>query len=418
MNDSQIREFKKTWSSVPGTRGWFMEVNNQPLGKRFMATAFVFFALGGILALLMRVQLAAGDLELIGPQRFNQFFTMHGSTMMYLFSVPFLEGLALYLLPLMIGSRDAAFPRLTAFSYWAYLFGGVLFYSSFFVGAVPDAGWFAYTPLSGPRYSGLGVDFWLLGLSLVEVAGIAAGVEIVVTVLKFRAPGMTISRMPLLIWTLLVVGIMILIAFTVLLMATLLLELDRAVGTRFFDPSAGGSTLLWQHLFWFFGHPEVYIMFLPATGIVSMVVATFARRKVTAYRLVVVAIVLIGFVSFGLWVHHIKPDDWHCQWHSDLLVDRHAVGNEPAVAACISLDYWVHRGVCVRWTHRRDGCRGAVRYAGARHLLYCGSFSLCPDRWGGFSDLRGPAFLAAKDHGKNDVRTTRALELLADVHRL
>jgi cytochrome c oxidase subunit I+III len=305
MNDSQIREFKKTWSSVPGTRGWFMEVNNQPLGKRFMATAFVFFALGGILALLMRVQLAAGDLELIGPQRFNQFFTMHGSTMMYLFSVPFLEGLALYLLPLMIGSRDAAFPRLTAFSYWAYLFGGVLFYSSFFVGAVPDAGWFAYTPLSGPRYSGLGVDFWLLGLSLVEVAGIAAGVEIVVTVLKFRAPGMTISRMPLLIWTLLVVGIMILIAFTVLLMATLLLELDRAVGTRFFDPSAGGSTLLWQHLFWFFGHPEVYIMFLPATGIVSMVVATFARRKVTAYRLVVVAIVLIGFVSFGLWVHHM-----------------------------------------------------------------------------------------------------------------
>jgi len=305
MEPASTSEFRKTWSSAPGVRGWFMEVNNQPLGKRFMVTAFVFFTFGGILALLMRVQLAAGELEIIGPERFNQFFTMHGSTMMYLFSVPFLEGLALYLLPLMIGSRDVAFPRLTAFSYWTYLFGGILFYSSFFVGAVPDAGWFAYTPLSGPRYSGLGIDFWLLGLSMVEVAGITAGIEIVVTILKSRAPGMTISRIPLLVWTLLVAGVMILFAFSVLLVATVLLELDRAAGTRFFDPLAGGSSLLWQHLFWFFGHPEVYIMFLPATGIVSMVVATFARRPVAAYALVVVAIVLIGFVSFGLWVHHM-----------------------------------------------------------------------------------------------------------------
>jgi cytochrome c oxidase subunit I+III len=305
MNDIQDRGFTETWSSAPGLRGWFMEVNNQPLGKRFMITSMVFFSLGGLLALLMRVQLAVGDARLIGPELFNQIFTMHGSTMMYLFAVPFLEGLALYLLPMMIGSRDVAFPRLTAFSYWVYLFGGILFFSSFLTGTVPDAGWFAYTPLSGPKYSGAGVDFWLLGLGMVEIAGITAGVEIVVTILKLRAPGMSISRMPLLVWTLLVTGVMILFAFTVLLVATLLLELDRAAGTKFFDPEAGGNSLLWQHLFWFFGHPEVYIMFLPATGIVSMVVATSARRPVAAYSLVVVAIVMIGFISFGLWVHHM-----------------------------------------------------------------------------------------------------------------
>ncbi len=305
MDPHREADFTRTWSSAPGLRGWFMEVNNQPLGKRFMVTAFVFFALGGVLALLMRIQLAGSGMQFLEAERFNQIFTMHGSTMMYLFAVPFLEGLALYLLPLMIGSRDFAFPRLTAFSWWTYLFGGILFYSSFFFGAIPDAGWFAYTPLSGPKYSGLGVDFWLLGLSMVEVAGITAGAEILVTILKLRAPGMSISRMPLLVWTLLVTAVMILFAFTVLLMATVLLELDRAAGTRFFDPAAGGSSLLWQHLFWFFGHPEVYIMFLPATGIVSMVVAAAARRKIAAYNLVVVAIVLIGFVSFGLWVHHM-----------------------------------------------------------------------------------------------------------------
>ncbi|MBX3470691.1 MAG: cytochrome c oxidase subunit I [Planctomycetes bacterium] len=297
--------FERTWQGHPGLRGWLMEVNNQPLGKRFMVTAIIFFLLGGVLALLMRLQLAVSDNDLLGPQVFNQLFTMHGSTMMYLFAVPFLEGLALYLLPLQLGSRDVAFPRLTAFSYWTYLFGGVLFYASFLVGVVPDAGWFAYTPLSGPRYAGLGVDFWLLGLSLVEVAGITAGVEILVTILKLRAPGMTLGRMPLFVWTMLVTGGMIIFAFTVLLTATILLELDRAAGMAFFDPERGGNSLLWQHLFWFFGHPEVYIAFLPATGIVSAVVAAFARRPVVAHVLVVVAIVMTGFLSFGLWVHHM-----------------------------------------------------------------------------------------------------------------
>jgi cytochrome c oxidase subunit I+III len=304
QNASKER-FTNTWESPPGFGGWFAVVNNQPLGKRFMLTAFIFFTLGGILALLLRVQLAVSENDFLGPQVYNQLFTMHGSTMMYLFAVPFLEGLALYFLPLMIGSRDVAFPRLTAFSYWTFLFGGIIFFASFIFGTVPDAGWFSYTPLSTARYSGMAQDFWLLGLSMVEVAGITAGVEIVVSILKFRAPGMSLNRMPLFVWAMLVTGLMIIFAFTTLLMATILLELDRALSTRFFDPEHGGNSLLWQHLFWFFGHPEVYIMFIPATGVISMVVAAFARRPMAAYLLVAVAIVVTGFLSFGLWVHHM-----------------------------------------------------------------------------------------------------------------
>jgi cytochrome c oxidase subunit I+III len=296
--------FLQTWSSPAGYRGWIGAVNNQPLGKRFMLTAFLFFLIGGALALLMRIQLSVSDNTFLGPQVYNNLFTMHGSTMMYLFAVPFLEGLALYLLPLMIGSRDVAYPRLTSFGWWTYLFGGIIFYSSFIFGTVPDAGWFSYTPLSGSRYAGLGQDFWVLGLAMVEVAGIVAGIEIVVTILKFRAPGMSLNRMPLFVWAMLTAGAMILVAFTVLLTATLLLELDRAFGTRFFDVDYGGMDLLWQHLFWFFGHPEVYIIFIPATGIVSMVIAAFAKR-IAGYELIATAIIVTGFVSFGLWVHHM-----------------------------------------------------------------------------------------------------------------
>lgn len=300
----QVEQFTRTWQEPRGLSGWMAVVNNQPLGKRFMLAAFIFFLLGGVLALLIRIQLAVSDNTFLGPQVYNQLFTMHGSTMMYLFAVPFLEGLAVYLLPLLIGSRDLAFPRLTAFGWWVYLFGGIIFYASFLFGTVPDAGWFSYTPLASSQYSGRGQDFWLLALAFVEVAGITAGVEIVVTVLKLRAPGMSLNRVPLLAWAMLTAGVMIIFAFTVLLLATLLLEMDRALGTHFFNPEGGGNSLLWQHLFWFFGHPEVYIIFIPATGIVSMVVAAFARRLV-GYTLIAVAIVVTGFISFGLWVHHM-----------------------------------------------------------------------------------------------------------------
>lgn len=302
---SQVHQLEETWRFASGFPGALAEVNNQPLGKRFMITAFAFFIIGGILALLMRIQLTVSENSFMGPQVYNELFTMHGSTMMFLFAVPFLEGLALYLLPMMIGARDVAFPRMTAYGYWVYLFGGILFYASFIAGAVPDIGWFGYTPLSTSRFTGVATDFWLLGLSMVEIAGLTAAVEIVVTILKFRAPGMTLGRMPLFIWAMLIVGLMILVAFTVLLTATVLLELDRTLDTHFFDVTRGGSDLLWQHLFWFFGHPEVYIMFLPATGVISMVIPVFARRPIVGYTVIGVALMVTGFVSFGLWVHHM-----------------------------------------------------------------------------------------------------------------
>ena len=300
------RRFRRTWKAPEGLGLWFAVVNNQRLGTRFMVTAFIFFLIGGVLALLMRAQLAVPENTLLAPETYNRLMTMHGSTMMFLFIVPFLEGVAVYFLPLLIGSRDVAFPRLTALGYWTYLFGGLIFYASFFVGAVPSEGWFAYPPLSNGEYSpGLGMDFWLFGLSLAELSGITAGVELSITILKMRAPGMRLSRMPLFAWAILVTAFMILFAFPVLLTASLLLELDRSIGTQFFDPSRGGSPLLWQHLFWIFGHPEVYIQFLPATGIVSMIIPTFARRPIVGYTVVVLALVTTGFVSFGLWVHHM-----------------------------------------------------------------------------------------------------------------
>lgn len=297
--------FADLWRSPAGLAGWFATVNNRPLGKRYMITSLTFFLAAVVLAMGMRTQLAVPNNDFMGPDFYNQVFTMHGSTMLYLFAVPFIEGLGLYFVPLMIGARDVAFPRLTNFGYWLYLFGGLTMYSSFLFGQVPDAGWTAYTPLSGPKFSGIGLDFWLLGLSMVEIAGISAAVEIVVTILKFRAPGMAIQHMPLFVWSYLVVGVMIVFAFTPLLFATLLLEMDRSLGTRFFDPELGGSSLLWQHLFWFFGHPEVYIIFLPATGVVSTIIPAFARRRIVAYSLIVAAVVIMGFVSFGLWTHHM-----------------------------------------------------------------------------------------------------------------
>ena len=302
---SARESFERIWKAPTGLPGWFATVNNNPLGARYMVTSLVFFLIAGVMALFMRTQLIVPENTFLDPETYNQLFTMHGSTMMYLFVVPFLEGLANYILPPLIGARDLAYPRVTAFGYWLYLFGGIIFFSSFLVDAVPDAGWFAYTPLSGIDFSGLGMDFWLLGLGAIELGGIATGIELAVSILKLRAPGMTLGRMPLLAWALLVMALAIIVAFTVLLVATLFLELDRAAGMRLFDPTGGGNPLLWQHMFWIFGHPEVYIMFIPATGIVSMIIPTFARRQITAYLLVVLALIVTGFVSFALWAHHM-----------------------------------------------------------------------------------------------------------------
>jgi cytochrome c oxidase subunit I+III len=296
--------FLETWNEPTGFPGWLATVDNFRIGMQFLFTSFTFFLIAGVLALLMRLQLARAENDFLGPDAYNQMFTMHGTIMMYLFAVPFQEGLAALLLPWLLGSRDLAYPRLTAFSYWVFFFSGLIFLSGFLFDAVADVGWFAYTPLSSPAFANRGIDFWVVGLGAAEVAGIAAGAELTISILRLRAPGMALHRMPLYAWAWLATAVMIVFAFTTLLVATLLLELDHDLKTCFFNDQKGGNHLLWQHLFWFFGHPDVYIIFLPATGVVSMIVGTFARR-IVGYTWIVVAILLTGFLSFGLWVHHM-----------------------------------------------------------------------------------------------------------------
>jgi cytochrome c oxidase subunit I+III len=300
------RRLERTWRTGPGLTGWLSSVSHTDIGKRYIFTAFVFFALGGLEAALMRIQLARPGNHFLGPDLYNQVFTMHGSTMMFLFAVPVMEGIGIYLVPLMIGARNMAFPRLNAYSYWAYLIGGVLLYAAFFLNTGPDAGWFAYVPLSGPQYSpGKRVDIWAQMITFTELSALAAAVNMITTVFKHRAPGMSLNRIPLFVWSQLVTAFMIAFAMPAIMVASGMLALDRLVATHFFNPSEGGDAILWQHLFWFFGHPEVNIIFLPAMGMVSMVLAAFTRRPVFGYTALVLALVSTGFIGFGLWVHHM-----------------------------------------------------------------------------------------------------------------
>ena len=297
---------ERTWRRPPGILGWLATVDHKEIGRRYIVTALVFLALGGVLALLIRLQLARPDNNLISASRYNELFTMHGSTMMFLFAVPVMEGIAVYIIPLMLGTRSTAFPRLNAFSYFMYLFGGLLLWCAFALNIGPDIGWFAYTPLSGPQFSpGKRADIWAQMITFTEVAALAAAVVLVTTILKTRAPGMTLARMPLFAWAMLVVGVMIIFSMPAIALASSMLISDRLIGTNFFNAYEHGDALLWQHLFWFFGHPEVYIIFLPATGFVSVITETFCRRPVFAYPVVVLALISTGILAFGLWVHHM-----------------------------------------------------------------------------------------------------------------
>ncbi len=296
----------RTWDSPRGFIGWFSHVNHRSIGRRFIVTGFIFFALGGLQALAMRLQLAAPDNTLIDPDTYQQLFTMHGTTMMFFFAVPVMEGFAMYLIPLMIGTRDMAFPRMNAFGYYVYLIAGIVLYVAFFLGMAPDSGWFSYPPLSLREYSpGLRVDFWATMVTFIEVSALVAAVEMIVTIFKQRAPGMTLNRMPLFVWAILVMSFMIVFAMPPLMIGSVMLALDRTAGTLFFSPGGGGDPLLWQHVFWFFGHPEVYIIFIPALGMVSSIIITFAQRPIFGYTPLVLALVATGFLGFGLWVHHM-----------------------------------------------------------------------------------------------------------------
>lgn len=298
-------EMERVWGNPTGWRALSV-VNHSSVALRFMVTGGVFFLIAGLLAMLIRAQLARPRHTFMEAEAYHQAFTMHGTMMMFLFAVPVLQGLAAYLLPKMLGARDLVFPRLSAFGYWCYLFGGTILTSSLFLGLAPNAGWFMYTPLSSDVYSpGLHSDFWLLGVTFVEISTMAAGIEVAVSILRTRAQGMALHQMPIFAWSMLVTSMMIIVGFPPLILGSILLELERAAGWAFFDPGRGGDAVLWQHLFWLFGHPEVYIIFLPAAGVVSTIVPVFARRPLVGYRWVVIALVSIGFVSFGLWVHHM-----------------------------------------------------------------------------------------------------------------
>ena len=300
------KELEATWADDPGLWGWLASVDHKAIGRRYLGTATVMFLLAGGLAALMRLQLSRPENPLMGPDLYNQLFSTHGTTMMFLFAVPVMQGLGVYFVPLMVGARSIAFPRLVAFSYWMYLGGCIFLYTSLFLNTGPDVGWFSYPPLSEQLFDPTKrPDVWAQMITWTEVASLAVAVSIITTAFKLRAPGMALNRIPIFVWAQVVTSFMVVFAMPAVMMASTALILDRLVATHFFDVERGGDALLFQHLFWFFGHPEVYIIFIPGTGIVSTIIATFSRRPMFGYLAVVLSLVSTAFIGFGLWVHHM-----------------------------------------------------------------------------------------------------------------
>ncbi len=304
VRQSQEARLMKAWQPPTGWRYW-SEVNNSIVGLWYTALVFFFLVFGGLLALLMRIQLAVPGNTFLSANMYSQVFTLHGSVMMFLFAIPIFEAVSILFLPQMMGARELPFPRLSAFGFWAFLIGGMFLCGSIFFNAAPTGGWFMYPPLTSRYQPGIGADMWLLGFSFIEVSAIAAAVELIVGILKCRPPGMRIHLIPLYAWYVLVAGAMILFAFPPLITGSMLLELERAFNWPFFDAARGGDPLLWQHLFWLFGHPEVYIAFLPSVALVAMIVPTFARTAIVGYKWIVLSAIGTAFLSFGLWVHHM-----------------------------------------------------------------------------------------------------------------
>src|SRR6266702_23115 len=299
---------------MPGTKvsagsviwSWITTVDHTRVGILYGVSAFFFFFVGGIEALIMRLQLAHPDGTLVTAQRFNELFTMHGTTMVFLAIMPFSASFFNYMLPLLIGARDVAFPRLNALSYWIFLSGALFINASWLFGVAPDGGWFGYANLSSTQFSPThSIDFWMLGLQILGISSMLAGFNFIVTIINMRGPGMTLMRMPLFVWMSFVVQFLVVLAFPAITVALILLMFDRFFGTLFYAPAGGADPLLWQHLFWIFGHPEVYILILPAMGIVSEVLPTFARKPLFGAPVVIYSGIMIGFLGFGVWSHHM-----------------------------------------------------------------------------------------------------------------
>jgi len=294
------------WEESPGLHSWFATVDHKRIGRRYLFTAALFFVFAGLEAMAMRTQLARPDEHLLTPEAYNQLFTLHGTTMIFLFATPMLFGFGNVLVPLMIGARDMAFPRLNAFGYWVFASSGFLMSASLLFGAAPDGGWFSYVPLTEKAYlPGAGTDVYCVGLLLLGISTTAGAINFIVTALTMRAPGMSLNRVPMFVWSIVVTSFLVLFALPVLNVDNAMLFLDRRWGYHFFDRAHGGDAVLWQHLFWLFGHPDVYIIVLPALGIVSSIVPVFARRPLAAYPLLVLSTIGTGVIGFGVWVHHM-----------------------------------------------------------------------------------------------------------------
>jgi cytochrome c oxidase subunit I len=295
-----------TWKQGAVT-SWLTTVDHKRIGILYIVTSYVFFFAGGVMAILMRLQLAQADQHLIEKNAYNELFTIHGTTMIFLFAVPLFAGFANYLVPLMIGARDMAFPRLNALSYWLFLLGGLIVLASFLVeGGAANSGWTAYAPLSGDSYSPtVGQDMWILGIHLTSLGSIAGAINFIVTIHNMRTRGMTWMRIPIFVWTIEAYSVLLLLALPTISAAATLLLLDRQAGTSFFEPAEGGSQILWQHMFWFFGHPEVYIMVLPAMGMLSEIIPVFSRKPIFGYKAVAFSTIGIAFASMLVWAHHM-----------------------------------------------------------------------------------------------------------------
>ncbi|MBU6183214.1 MAG: cytochrome c oxidase subunit I [Verrucomicrobia bacterium] len=308
-----VRVGEETGSSTAWIQNLIFTVDHKKLGLMYIGAALLFFAIAGVLAALMRIQLAFPDNRFLSPDVFNESFTMHGTTMVFLVGMPLAFGFANYLVPLMIGARDMAFPRLNAFGFWVFFFSGLFLYFSYFgapglyaAGSAPDVGWFAYSPLTMKAFSrGHSTDYWTLSLMLGGIASIATAVNILVTIVCMRCPGMTLGRMPIFVWCMLVLAFLVILAVPCLSACQIMITLDRYIGAKFFDTQAGGDAVLWQHFFWIFGHPEVYILVMPAFAITSEIIPVFSRKPIFGYPMMVAAVVAIAFLSLGVWAHHM-----------------------------------------------------------------------------------------------------------------
>src|SRR5262245_30417816 len=293
-------------SSKSGIRSWLTTVDHKRIGALYMYTSLAWFAIGGLEALIMRWQLKGPNGHVVSAEVFNMLFTMHGTTMIFLVVMPLSAAFFNFLIPLQIGARDVAFPRLNAFSYWVYLFGSLFMNTSWLFGMAPNGGWFGYAPLTTMAFSpGLNISFCVLGLQILGVSSLAAAFNFITTIINMRAPGMNLMRMPMFTWMAFIVQFLLVLAFPVITIALVFLQFDRFFGTNFYLTSAGGDPLLWQHLFWVFGHPEVYILILPAFGLVSEVLPTFSKKPLFGYPVMVYSGILIAFLGFGVWAHHL-----------------------------------------------------------------------------------------------------------------